>query len=47
MLKSKVTQKFEGWPEQKLERTEETNNFKNKVMVQESQYTSDGYLRGL
>lgn len=25
----------------------ETNNFKNKVMVRESQYSSDGQFRGI
>lgn len=35
--------KLEGWPDEKLEGT---NTFKNKVIVQQSQYTSDGQFRG-
>lgn len=40
-IKEQVTQNWRGGQD-----TKERNDFKNKVMVQESQYTSDGQVTG-
>lgn len=44
-IKEKVAQNWRGG-QNRNERTKEINNFKNKVMVQESQYSSDWQFRG-
>lgn len=45
-IKEEVTQNWRGG-QNRNEKTKETNNFKNKVMVQESQYTFAGQFRGI